>query len=465
MSRRFRRVLFYFFVLLFFITTPVVLFYAQGYKYDFEQKKFVETGAFYIKSYPKKAKVFVNNTLLGKSTPVLIKGLLPHRYSIRVEHEQFTSWNKNLEVYPGLVTKAESILLFPTEPKTNLLHEQTIESFYVSPDKERVLFIGLETQPNTQQIKDSELSSSSSTEKGIWIQEFKDNSAAIQLVKRNSDISFIQWSQNSKYFVFYSENQWFLNDIQKPSESTNLTTLLGNDISNVNWSTKDSENLYFLRNSQLFRFEWRSKSTILIAENIAKYQIYNNKIYTVVAPNKFLYETNLNGEDHRQIILSYPDNVTVDTIHVSNSGIVLVKDTNKNLYRINNGLLDLIAQNIHSIEFSQDNKKLLIQKDNEIFMRYLENIESAPNRQKDEEILLTRYADSIKKAYFLPFNYEYVIFEVGNTIKISETDNRDTYNTTDLAFGHSLDISFEDKTLNLYYIDGRGLNLSQIEFN
>jgi hypothetical protein len=77
MSRRFRRFLFYLFVTIFLLIAPVIVLYAYGYKYDFERKKFIETGAFRIKTQPKRAKIYLNDKLLAKSTPVLIRGLLP----------------------------------------------------------------------------------------------------------------------------------------------------------------------------------------------------------------------------------------------------------------------------------------------------------------------------------------------------------------------------------------------------
>lgn len=443
MSRRFRRFLFYFFVLMFFLTAPFIVLYANGYKYDYEQNKFIETGAIYIKSHPKKAKIFINNKIVNKTTPILIKGLLPHRYSIKITIDETQEWNKDLEVYPGLVTKAENVMLFPSHPETTLLNEQKINNFYLSPDKERALLV---------------------QEDGIWVQELKKNSAAIQLINNESkSYQDIQWSENSKYFIFNSASQWFLVDIQKPSDQLNITEKLGSDISNLKWSTKNSEHIYFLGNAGLSRFEWRSKNIALMAENIHNYFVFHNALYVIANPNKFIYRLNLDGQNRTQLIFNYPENITIERLQVSNNETMMIFDTNQKIYIAKDGLLAPIVDNVKSIEFSKDNKKLLVHTPNEIFVHYLDDVEGAPNRKRGEQILLTRNSELIQKAFFVPFDYEHVIFEVNGVIKIAEIDNRDNLNIADLTAGQNFDIIFDNNILNIYYTDDKGLNLIEIE--
>lgn len=416
----------------------------------------METGALYVKSQPKKSTIFINGKQSNHLAPFLVKGLLPHRYSLTVESNGAVPWTKDLEVYPGLVTKAENILLFPEMPLATLLNEQKINFFYISPDKERILYVN---------------------ENQIWVQELEKNSAAIQLTQHElaaplpeSIVEYknIQWSTNSKYFIYQLNNNWFFIDIQKPNNLINLSGILGTEISNLKWSGKDSENIYFVRNQQLFRFEWRSKNSSLIIESAGNYHPYNGLIYFTREPNHFIYQSDSNGQNQQQITSNNPDNFVLSKIQSSASGIIIITDTNNNIYMIENSILKKIAADVKNIEFSPDSKKLLIQTGHEIFIHYLDDIEGAPNRKKGEQILIARYSDQIKKAAFLPVNYEYVIFEVGNTIKISETDNRDRLNVTDLAKGGNFETLFRSETfgnsvLNVYYTNEKGLNLVEVE--
>lgn len=456
MSRHFRRILFYFFVLIFFIVAPIIIAYSYGYKYDFERKKFVQTGAFSIKTQPKKAKILINGKSVSKFSPALIKRLLPHQYKISAKLDGFYSWDKNLEVYPGIVTKAEDIILFPSKPQSFLLNEDKMNNFFISPDKERILYIK----------KD-----------GIWLQELEKNSAAIQVVKNESlgdsssvgyNFQNIQWSQNSKYFVFHANKNWFFVDIQKPSAIMNLNNILGNEISDLKWSSKDSDTLFFLRNKELQKFEWRSRTSAQVIENVASYAIYNNAIYYIFDSNQFVYQTDLNGQNRQQISFHNEENIILNDIRVSNNNVIIVYDKNSNVYLVKNGLLKLLSSQIKKTEFSPDGKKLLIQTDHEIFVYFLDDIEGAPNRKKDEKILITRYNASIEKSSWIPLNYEYVIFEVDNTIKVAEIDDRDHLNTIDIARGRSFEVSFNNETfgpatLNIYYTDDKGLEVIKIE--
>lgn len=467
MSRGSRRILFYSFALLFFAIAPILILYAYGYKYDFERKKFIETGAIQVKTYPKKARVYIDGKLLSKNTPTLIKGLLPKQHSLKIELDGFNSWTKKLEVYPGLVTKAESVLLFPSDIESVLVNEQETKKFQISPDHERVVF----TTNNQENA-------------GVWIQELKKGlssadvqSEAIQLLKletlnqkikteQKEELSYgkIQWSENSKYIIFKVEpaNQWFLIDIQKPSDLTNLNDFLGDNASNLNWSTKNSENIYFTKDNNLFIFEWRSGKSNLFIENASDYYIRQNQIYFTLEPNLLIYKTDLNKSNITQVTFDKPSDVTITDIEVSGNDSMVVFSDNDDIYFIKNGLFEPVAKDVKNIEFSSDSKKLLVQTNYEIFVQYLDNIEGAPSRKKDEKILITRHSEQIKKALFLPIDYEHIIFEVNGEIKIIETDNRDTLNTVDLAKGNNLEIFFENNTLDVYYTGKEKLNNIEI---
>jgi hypothetical protein len=95
----------------------VAVVYAQGYKYSFKDKQFLHTGAIQIKVNDD-AKVFLNDELDG-STSFLgnshtIDGLLPGFYTIRLEREGFTDWEKSVEVQEGLITDFPKILILAT---------------------------------------------------------------------------------------------------------------------------------------------------------------------------------------------------------------------------------------------------------------------------------------------------------------------------------------------------------------
>jgi len=120
MQKKTRRIIFYIFLAIFLFLAPAITLYSLGYDFDFEEQKFVTTGAIYLKSYPSKADVYINNKIKGK-TSKFIRRLIPKTYDVKIEKEEYHPWQKKLTVKKGLVTKADNILLVPFNPKIFLV--------------------------------------------------------------------------------------------------------------------------------------------------------------------------------------------------------------------------------------------------------------------------------------------------------------------------------------------------------
>ena len=117
MTKKTRTILFFTFAALFVLAAPTVLFYSQGYRFDFEAKKIVQTGGLYLKVAPRSAQVYLNGTLKGTTSlftnSVLIENLLPKTYSVEIKKDGYYSWQKTLTVEERRVTEAKNITLIP----------------------------------------------------------------------------------------------------------------------------------------------------------------------------------------------------------------------------------------------------------------------------------------------------------------------------------------------------------------
>ncbi|MEK9157796.1 MAG: hypothetical protein AAB638_01270, partial [Patescibacteria group bacterium] len=116
MTRTTRRILFYFAILIFLGVSYVVLLYAQGYKYSFEQGKFFRTGALYLKTNTTAhvlldGQVVTTTSFLGNSASV--GGLLPGNHIVNVQKEGYSSWQKKINVVEGFVEDYTRIILLP----------------------------------------------------------------------------------------------------------------------------------------------------------------------------------------------------------------------------------------------------------------------------------------------------------------------------------------------------------------
>ncbi len=125
MTKRTKRILFYSAVAIFALLSYVVILYAQGYKYSFSEAEFFRTGSIYVK-VNEDAKVYLDGKFLNSTSffgnSYTISGLLPKQYTVRLERDDFSSWQKKVVVEEGLVNDYSRILLLPAsgEAKENL---------------------------------------------------------------------------------------------------------------------------------------------------------------------------------------------------------------------------------------------------------------------------------------------------------------------------------------------------------
>ena len=125
MTKKSRTILFSICVFLFLLTAPSVIFYSQGYRFDFASGKIVQTGGLYFKVAPRSAQISLNgkikNTTSIFTSASLIENLLPKTYAVEISKDGYYSWQKTLEVKEKQVTEAKNITLIPKIPELTKL--------------------------------------------------------------------------------------------------------------------------------------------------------------------------------------------------------------------------------------------------------------------------------------------------------------------------------------------------------
>ncbi len=136
-----RGFLFYSSVFLFIAGLPFILSFALGYKLNLRTFKFVKTGLIYIKTQPEGAKVYLNNKMFAQRTPVSIQELIPGSYKITLELAQHYSWEGEINVEEGKVSRMDKIILFPLKPKLEQLNQEKFSSFRLDAQKEAIYYL------------------------------------------------------------------------------------------------------------------------------------------------------------------------------------------------------------------------------------------------------------------------------------------------------------------------------------
>ena len=127
-----RAVAFYFSVALFCTLLPIILSYSLGYQIDYKELKIYKTGIIYVNSHPSGAGVYINGRRHNDLTPTQIEEMKPGRYKVEVRREGFYPWERELEVRPNMVTKADRIVLFPVTQEMAKIGASQTQDFIVS---------------------------------------------------------------------------------------------------------------------------------------------------------------------------------------------------------------------------------------------------------------------------------------------------------------------------------------------
>jgi len=478
MIRRIRRFIFYIFLILFVILTLVIILYAQGYSFDWQTKSLVVTGAFYFKSHPKEANIYINNEYRGE-TSKFIKRLVPKEYDVKISKPDYYDWEKTLKISSKLVTEAKNILLVKKNTVKTLTAEN-VKYFSTSNDQKKIIYLtdktAKEIDPAQQKIADPReipaysqfslrlISLDDNTDIQIYPSLLAKNGRLIpSLPNLNTLLDIFWFPNNKKILLSFSNDRYYILDLENQSKVTDLNNLIKASsnykiysIKNLSFHPQDSNKLFFLANNNLFITDLTNdgKLPASIISDISAYTIYNNEILYVKYPN--FYKRNLEGLSFKKIF-DIPFFEPKQTITIVDDNALII---NNDLYLFNSQtqVLEKIAENVKEINFSKNEKKLLWRTENEIGVIWFEKNSEQPFRKKYEIEIVMKALVEINQAIWHLKTNEHIIFVVDNTIKITELDGRDKKNTVDIFIdlptqtGENLQIFYNEKNEKLYVL-------------
>lgn len=96
----------------FLVITPPLLFYAQGFTFDFASKKFIHGGALSIETSPAGTHLFLNDIKISSPEPFRLSHLLPGNYHVKIEKEGYYTWERDITILSNQTTYLHDIDLF-----------------------------------------------------------------------------------------------------------------------------------------------------------------------------------------------------------------------------------------------------------------------------------------------------------------------------------------------------------------
>jgi len=456
-----RRTIFIISVIVFFLIATILIFRVQGFRYDFENHRLTKTGMLIAQYYPDNAQVWVNNKLYQNSGGVSkINNLIPKDYIIRITCPGYQTWEKRLTIKSELVTWANNIRLFPEKPVIKNLTSDGLTKVSFSPDKKNVAYLDKDgilfifhpkNSSSNLSIEQSDLNGYNIINLVSWS---PDNKKLIITARKGKSTHYFLVTLTNNNILSINNSKLLITDLT-PKLRIDKTIIHPQSIQWINQSSlliKDKETLYelgisesLLKNHTLPR---------IVAKNISTFQTDGNKVYFIqkeknatclkvgsfqIITGSLSLETSVDlpklGHSNYQILIS------------KNGQLALLDNENNDLFIVNEGKLNLIAKDVESAKWSQDNKKIAWQNKHEIWLYLLD--------EKKYE-LLTRYAGIIKNIIWYP-DSAHLIFRVGNKVKIIECDLRDKpdiQNLIQISLNNTF-IKCDKQGKYLYFLDKR----------
>lgn len=468
-----RRILFCTCVVLFLTISPLVILYAFGFRYDFTKKKLIQTGIIYLTpNIQDKIKILINDR--EEPNKISIKGifkkefvlenLMPKIYNIKIDKENYHTWEKNLVVMPGITTYAQPLLL-PSNPKINLIFNDVNipiwsisntfrKIFYLKSSNEKISANTYDFYKKITNTKIIEIPPTQSNDINNIIQNSK-----IFLAPNGEKFSFILSQENTRIIL--------LNSIEK--NISTIADFISNDkIIDASWDVSSQYFLYLNGKGDLNLYDTVAKKSKKILDNILGFSLNNEDIYYLDKNNSFFYRSMINKPTKKQqlsyapIIITQKNNKIEknETINPEEKIEIIVSSKNtlaaitpqKNLFIIDqNGSPVNIGNNIESAIFSQGGDNILFNSSFEIFTYNLEN---------KQENLITRLFQKVSNVNWYS-DYTHIWFLSNQIIKNIELDSRPTPNIVDfLNMAKQPDNVIYTDTNSIYYDQVNDNNLS-----
>jgi len=385
MSKKARTILFFILVIIFLIITPIIIFYSEGYRFDFESRKIIETGGIFIKTYPGEANILINDkkekTTSNFTRNVLIQNLVPKNYNIKINKQGYLPWEKNIEITEKKVSEIDIVLFKDSYNKTalndDIINISKIDNGFIL-EKETGFYYY-----NPENKKEDLI-----TENIFW-----DN---VQILKND-----LLTRKGNKYYLINSAG-----------------TKEFNNIGQINFKKDNLNNVYYQIENRLY------KNNELIKTNINLYELNNNTVY-------YFRDNYLYRDDAKLISDEFLIDESKDYKLLFIYNKIFLNENNEKLYILDDNEFKKIINLNNNFEYSEWDGKILINTGNEIWAYFAKETYYPEFTNQNTLKLIARFQSPIKDLYFV--NDKYYIFIKEKKLMVSEFDYRDSINIFTIA--------------------------------
>lgn len=278
--------------------------------------------------------IFINEQKKYLSSNNTIEGLMPGEYSVKVEKDNYTSWQQKVVIRQGLVTDV-SVQLFPKELKLSQVTTTDVDKSFYTPKREYVFYV----------VADSPLGANI----GIWKQTLQQ--AAIPLIEErpfkitnltneiNSEIqsgnyTIIPAYNNERIILKTSKDIYLINADKTDDITAQHKLIFSYPVDDISW-LRGSTNLLITSGNLLIDYDLDKKTSTIIEYGV-KSPIYTSSTESIIYTfNNQLYK--YTPGTHTLIELEnivLPENITNIYTGIDNDKNIVLESKNK-LYFLN----------------------------------------------------------------------------------------------------------------------------------
>lgn len=457
MKKKTRLILLLICLALFFVIAPILAFYSMGYRFDFEKKEIVATGGIYVRTFPSAEQIIINSEIFKKpglfTNFVFVQNLLPKEHSVLIKKDGYFDYNKTLPVKENQVTKIENILLIKQDIEFSKLATAT-NYFSFSPNNKNILL----EAPATKTLGFEYFEVSSPEQKKTFL-----------LSSKTAQILDIKWSEDSNKALINIQNgsiiSYYLFNASATIQQTTPLSFLNKNSKQISFNPQDSSQIFYIENKTLYSFK-TGKPTSLIKNAIA-YKINNEKIFWL-SLDGFLNQSDISGKlisklTQEKIPLDLSQNYEIIEI----LGKIFLKNSENLLaYNSSSKTWDVLETPITNYKtlLSPDGKNMLYYNNKDIYIHSFEK--NLSPLESNIKLFSANSPKIISECFWL--NNDYIIFESGNKIIISEIDYRGNINAVVLPENYELStnsknpqIFFNSADSKVYILRGNNLFSSE----
>ncbi|MFO0862654.1 MAG: PEGA domain-containing protein [Candidatus Saccharibacteria bacterium] len=334
-----------------------LVYFAQGYSYDFKSGQIRNSGLVLIDSHPNGASISLNGKSISDKTPYRYDNATGGDISVNLQKNGYRDWTTKQTVVPGEVTFIEYPLLLPDNlPRQQIAEPVTLSG--LNNDFEHKKAVSVSGQKDVYFI----------TENGTATRIY---SAGVNTID-SAEIS----PDGNRALIRQTNTDSSINQILVSTNGAtviNLTAEYGFVFSNLQFSPQNSADLFWLENGLVRKIDTNNKSiSSALLSDVISYSLSRDRIIatlpgTIPSLTNMIVSTNLSGSDRYDVAALPADTLGYNAILVHSRFhtylAVLANSEPKKLYYIyeplsRNALPFKIADNVTFFSASPKQKFL-----------------------------------------------------------------------------------------------------------